>query len=38
MTSLMDGEQLGSDRADTVFCFSLLNVSGLEKLLEWRVS
>jgi len=36
MTSLMDGEKLGSDRADTVVCFSVQNVSQLERLVEGR--
>lgn len=36
MTSLMDGEELGSDRADTVVCFSVQNVSQLERLVEVR--
>ena len=36
MTSLMNGEELGSDRADTVVCFSVQNVSRLERLVEGR--
>jgi hypothetical protein len=32
----MDGEELGSDRADTVVCFSVQNVSQLERLVEGR--
>ena len=36
MTSLMDGEELGSDGADTVVCFSVQNVSQLERLVEGR--
>ena len=36
MTSLMDGEELGSDTADTAVCFSVQNVSQLERLVEGR--
>lgn len=36
MMSLMDGEELGSDRADTEVCFSVQNVSQLERLVEGR--
>jgi hypothetical protein len=32
----MDGEELGSDRADTVVCFSVQNVSQVEGLVESR--
>jgi hypothetical protein len=32
----MDGEEFGSDRADTVVCFSVQNVSQLERLVERR--
>jgi hypothetical protein len=32
----MDGEELGSDRADTEVCFSVQNVSQLERLVEGR--
>jgi hypothetical protein len=38
MASLMDGEQQGSDRADTAVCFSVPNVSQVERLVQEEVS
>jgi hypothetical protein len=34
MMLLMDGEQLGADRADTVVCFSVQSASQVKGIVE----